>query len=394
MDENTKPAEQDVKVEEVVTEEVVAESEDDAADLAEQVAEGVAKYFETQKKLEKKTYIAPTASNKEEMKAHNKWADTIKFFNAATQRDNNTLWQMSVSRSKTLNEGTAADGGYLVPEEFESEVIRFINENSVIRQVATVLPMNTDVKRLNALTGDVTVYTPAEQGVITATTPTFAEPVLTALKYAGLANMTEELIEDSEVAIISLMAERFGKAIMKKEQNNFVNGAVSGSEGILQVSGVTTVTQVTTAGYANLAWDDLANMQSALFAVDEVESNNGSFLMSMSAFNALRTSKASGDGNYFVMNTGAPTAQTPYQGWSRPIYVLNEFPSPTGTATKYVAYSDWSNHAFIGDRRGIRTSFTDSHDTNFAQDIRTMKVTKRTAFVTALPTGIVALISG
>ena len=52
---------------------------------------------------------------------------------------------------KALSEGTAADGGYLFPDEFRAEIIRDIAETPHMRGEVTVIPMKRDIMNIQLL---------------------------------------------------------------------------------------------------------------------------------------------------------------------------------------------------------------------------------------------------
>ena len=56
----------------------------------------------------------------------------------------------SDSRLKTLEEGTGADGGYLVPEMFRAELWDMGLEDSIVRSRATTYPMKTNQLNVSA----------------------------------------------------------------------------------------------------------------------------------------------------------------------------------------------------------------------------------------------------
>ena len=45
---------------------------------------------------------------------------------------------------KALSEGTAADGGYLFPNEFMTELVRSLPEFNVMRNYVRIVPMKRD----------------------------------------------------------------------------------------------------------------------------------------------------------------------------------------------------------------------------------------------------------
>lgn len=363
-------------------------------DLKEVVKEAFAKSNETMERRQKK---ADYTNNEADIKLAEASAVTnksIHFLNDLFTGDKTYAKGIHDSRKKTLNETTSTLGGYLVPEEFEKDVVRYMNEYSEIRQNSTVLSMASDVKRLNSLTGEPTVYIVGEASQITASDLTFGEPVLTAKKYGAIVDWSSELEEDSEAPLLALVQERIALGLAQKEEDEFVNGVTSGSEGLLVVSGVTGITLNSGSTFSNLTWDDLADMQASLYAISKNEAQTGKFYMSMTAYNILRQTKAVGDGNYFQMPS-APSAETPAYAWGRQIVVCQSFPTTTATGTKFVAFGDLKKHSFIGDRRGITvtlgTEGTVGSNNLFEKDMVALRVTKRTAYTCALPSGIVTL---
>ena len=356
------------------------------------IAEEVTAKFEESLERGKKFNTSPE-SEKAIVKDLEKRNETVKFINAMSEGNKTFLNGFNKTRAKALNEATGSAGGYLVPEEFEKSIVKFVDQYSQIRQNATILSMSSDVKRLNALTTDPTVYIVDELGTISGSSIVLAEPVLTAKKYAGFIDWSSEVIEDSELPLINLIAERLGIAIASKEQTEFIQGVTSGSEGLLQASGVTATALVTGTTFANITWDDLADMQSSLQSISISDNQNAKYFMHSSIYNTLRQQKASTSGNYIL--PVSPTSNMPAQAWGKEIVICNSMPSTTATGTKFVAYTDLKKHGFIGDRRGVTMKMLDQGvvgSVNLATaDAQALRVTKRSAFVTALATGIVTL---
>lgn len=327
-----------------------------------------------------------------------KQEDTVKFFKALGENKRKTLQSMHEFRAKTLNEGSGSAGGYLVPVEFESSIVKYIEQYNQIRQNSMVLPMSSNSKKLNSLTGEPTVYLPGENAQITGSALTFGEPVLTPKKYAAIVDWSSEVLEDAELQLVNLIAERIARAISKKEQIEFISGATSGSEGLLAVSGVTSRSLASGVGFSGVTWDDLANIIADISEIDEVDAENGKFYMSHSIYNVLRKLKASTGGQYFLPD--APKLNNPPMAWGHEIVICNQMPklSETAQATKFILFGDLSKHAFIGDRRGITlkvlTEATVGSVNLGEKDAEALRVTKRTAFVTALQNGLGVIASG
>lgn len=371
----------------------------DMNELKEIINEGAKQSASTYKKYAKKFNFSGNQEDGAKAREAGQYVKTIKLFNALLEGDSNTAREISresasnEARKKALTEG-AASGSYLVPEEFEAKVYAALDDHSQIRRYATVVPMSSDVKRLNSLSTKPTAYKVSEIANITSSQATFAEPVLTAEKYMAAGEMSSEILEDGEVDLINILARVYGERIAYAEQNSFINSVVSGSEGLLTVSGVTASTLATGTSYAFVDYDDLATMQANIFAFSPSEAGTLQFIMGFGAYNTLRTSKASSGGNYFVM-PAAPTAETPATAWGRPIIVLPQVADTTATSTKFVIATDLANHFVIGDRTGLTIKVAEEGTLNsvnlLQQDAKALVMRKRTAQVCVLPAGIATL---
>lgn len=369
----------------------------DKKELKELMKEAAEQSASVHKKYAKKFRFSGDNADSQKAKEAEGYEKTIKLFNALAQGDNQTALEISKGavngkshRQKALSEG-AASGSYLVPEEFEARVFMAIEDYSTIRRYATVVPMSSDVKRLNSLSTKPSAYKVAELANITSSQATFAEPVLTAEKYMAAGEMSAELLEDGEVELVNILARVYGSEIAKAEQESFVNSSVSGSEGLLTVSGVTATTIATGTSYASLTYDDLATLQANVHAYSPREAGTMVFMMGFGAYNALRKSKATGDGNYFIM-PAAPTADTPATAWGRPILVIPQIADTTATSTKFVIGTDLAEHFVIGDRTGLTVKVAEEGTINsvnlLQQDARALVLRKRTAQTAVLAAGI------
>ena len=364
-----------------------------ASILPEMVEELVAKHAETVEAKQKAFDLSATEANKESLKATTKWSSTVKFFNDLKQGNLAELTESSNARAKVMNETTGSAGGFLVPTEFEKTIYEYMDEYSDIRRNASVIQTATNSVKLNELVTKPVVYKTGELVTITASDAVVGEPEISIVKYAGISPFSQELFEDSELNIVDLLARNFAERIAQKEQSDYVNG--TSPDGLLQVAGTTNVDLISGTTFSNIAWDDLAAMQVALFAISKAEAVRGKFYMSMNAYNTLRTLKASTSGEYFL--PVVPSEQMPARAWGLEIVVLQEYPTTTATETKFVTFTDLRNHLVIADRVGLRVSVDKTGtvgSTNLlTQDAQALKVVKRTGFTTVLENGIVNLLT-
>jgi len=379
----------EIKKEEMKETEAQFVTKDELKSIVEEMSVKIA---EAKERREKKFNL----SNEE--KAIKDAEKTVKFFKALVDGDKATLKEIAqerVSGNKALGEATGSEGGYLVPAEFEAKVYAFNSGYTQIKDNSLVIPMNSLTKELNSLTTEPIGYKTSEKSQITASDPAFAEPVLTAQKYGAITAFSEELGEDSEVPFMDLLAQRISRALNKVEQYNFVDDTTSGSEGLRQVPGSTVRALITGTGFANVQWDDLANMLNDLrtIDIDEADDPDTKYYMAPIVWNYLLQTKASTAGTY--MNATGAQGEPIRRAWGKEVVLCPHMPSTTATGTKFVLLGNLKKHFVIGERRGLKVKLleegTVGSDNLGEKDMMALRVTRRTAHVAVLPTGLVWL---
>lgn len=114
------------------------------------------------------------------------------------------------SRFKDLNETTPADGGYTVPEDISTMVNILREEHFSLASLIDNETVNTNTgRRTYKKRAQHTGFTQVgEKGKIGKTTaPQFSVVEYAIKKYAGYMPVTNELLEDSDAAITSMMTE-------------------------------------------------------------------------------------------------------------------------------------------------------------------------------------------
>ena len=160
--------------------------------------------------------------------------------------------------TKNINlEGISADGGYLVPIEFEGQVIKLLNDYGIFRRNCTVAGMNSKTLTKPRLLTGVTAAFTTEATAGAESNPTFEQVTWTRKKLDVTTGLSRELIEDSGVDIISELSQIVANAMAQKEDEQGFKGSGSPITGVFNASGVNTVTLGTTnpnsLTYAKLA---------------------------------------------------------------------------------------------------------------------------------------------
>ena len=112
------------------------------------------------------------------------------------------------------NEGTAADGGYTVPEDIQTRINKFREANFGLQSLVSTEPVSTmSGRRTYQTRSNHTGFTKvAEAGKIGAKNgPTFTPVNYTIEKYAGYLPVTNELLEDSDANISQVLIDWLGE---------------------------------------------------------------------------------------------------------------------------------------------------------------------------------------
>ena len=129
--------------------------------------------------------------------------------------------------SNVLQEGIDANGGYLVPDEYDSRLIQVLNEENVMRSLGTVITTSGEHKINIAATKPAAAWI-EEGGALTFGDATFDQIILDAHKLHVAVKVTEELLYDNAFNLENYILEQFGKALANAEEDAFINGTGTG----------------------------------------------------------------------------------------------------------------------------------------------------------------------
>jgi HK97 family phage major capsid protein len=129
--------------------------------------------------------------------------------------------------SDILQEGTDADGGYLVPAEWDSRLIDTLTENNIMRSLGTTITTAGEHKINIAATKPAAAWI-EEGGALQFSDATFSQIILDAHKLHVAIKVTEELLYDSAFNLENYITDQFGKALANAEEDAFLNGDGSG----------------------------------------------------------------------------------------------------------------------------------------------------------------------
>lgn len=241
-----------------------------------------------------------------------------------------------------LSEGTDADGGYLVPEEFEKDIVTALDEENVIRSLAKVITTQHE-RKIPVATGHSTAQWTAENAAYTESNPTFGQKQIDAFKLTDLCRVSVELLQDSAFDIEDYLMKEFARAFGIAEEEAFCVGTGTNQPtGIFTANGGTV--GVTAAANNAITADELISL---VYALKSPYRRNAKFLMNDATISAIRKLKDQ-NGAYLWQpsaQAGQPDRLLGYEIFTSP-YV------PTMAAGALtVAFGDFKNY-WIGDRAG------------------------------------------
>ena len=236
--------------------------------------------------------------------------------------------------SNILQEGVDADGGYLVPEEYDHRLIDVLTEENIMRGIATKITTSGEHKINIAATKPAAAW--IEEGeALSFGDATFDQKILDAHKLHVAIKITEELLYDNAFGLENYIITEFGKALANAEEDAFLNGdGVGKPTGIFdKTKGGESIGTLTAA----LKSDDILDL---IYKLKRPYRKNASFIMNDATLAQIRKLKD---------NNGQYLWQPSYQA-NEPDKILGyNIRTSAFAPTDAIAFGDYKYYN-IGDR--------------------------------------------
>lgn len=218
--------------------------------------------------------------------------------------------------SNVLSEGIDANGGYLVPEEYDSRLIDTMSEENIIRKLGHTITTSGEHKINIAGTKPAAAWID-EGGSLTFGDATFSQINLDAHKLHVAVKVTEELLYDNAFGLDSYLIDQFAKALSNAEEDAFLNGDGIGKPlGIFADKGGGEVA-ITTASATAITADEVINL---VYSLKRPYRKNAKFIMNDQTIAVLRKLKDS-NGAYLwqpSLQAGEPDRLFGYEVYTSP----------------------------------------------------------------------------
>ena len=244
-----------------------------------------------------------------------------------------------------LSEGIDTDGGYLVPEEYDSRLIEGLEEENIFRRLGTTI--TTSGERKINIAGSKPAAAWIDEGeALTFGDAKFDQINLDAHKLHVAVKVTEELLYDNAFGLENYLIRQFSRALANAEEDAFLNGDGTGKPlGIFAEEGGGEI-GVTAASATEITADEIINL---VYALKRPYRKKAKFIMNDATIAALRKLEDE-NGQYLwqpSLQAGEPDRLFGYE-------VMTSAYVPNIAAGKpVIAFGDFSYYN-IGDR-GVRS---------------------------------------
>ena len=236
--------------------------------------------------------------------------------------------------SNILQKGTAADGGYLVPVEYDNRLIDVLTEENIMRKLATTITTAGE-HRINVAGSKPAASWIDEGDALTFGDAKFSQILLDAHKLHVAVKVTEELLNDNAFNLEGYIIDAFGKALANAEEDAFLNGSTTGRPtGIFAETGGGTAALTTTT----LKADDVIDL---VYALKRPYRKNAAFILNDKLIAKIRKLKYADGKEYIWQPTFVDGEPDRILGY--PVYTSAFAPEDK------IAFGDFSYYN-IGDR--------------------------------------------
>lgn len=258
---------------------------------------------------------------------------------------------------RALSTAVGADGGYTVIPELDKEIMRQLQDDSVMRSIATVKTTKTNEYQKLVSVGGATVKrgTEGEERTETAT-PKLEEVSIKLNPVYAYPKTTQEILDFSEVDILGWLSSEVADTFTAVEEDDFVNG-----DGVKKAKGFLTYPRAATGDKARpfgtlekivssgVTADGLIDL---LYKLKAKYRKNAVWVMNSNTAAALQKLK-NGNGDYIWRDR--LVAGSPDTLLGRPVQYV-ETMSDAAAGKAFLAVGDFRRGYFIVDHTtGVRT---------------------------------------
>jgi len=252
--------------------------------------------------------------------------------------------KMNPSVQNALQIGEDSEGGFLVPDEYENQLIQALQEANVLRNLCNVINTSHGDRKIPVVASHGSAAWLDEEGAFTESDDAFTQVTLSAYKLGTMLKVSDELLNDSYFDLEAYIAAEFARRIGAAEEEAFLTGnASSKPTGLLHTTGGASL-GVTAASATAITMDEVLDLYHSLKSSYR---KNATFLVNDATIKAIRKLK-DGQGQYLWQ----PSVQagTPDTILNRPV-ISSQFMPTAAAGEKTILFGDFKYY-WIADRQG------------------------------------------
>ncbi len=248
---------------------------------------------------------------------------------------------LGAEEMRSLNVGSDSAGGYMVPDEFERQLIQGLEEENIMRGYATVIQTSSGDRSIPVVTSHGQAYWAGEEKDYKESDDKFGQKTLGAHKITVLMKVSEELLNDAFFNLENYVRREFARRVGVKEEEAFISGdGVGKPRGIILDADVGKITAANNA----ITADELIDL---FYSLKRPYRIRATWMFNDSTAKVIRKLKDN-DGQY-IWQPGLQAGQ-PDRLMGRPIAISSAMPEINAGA-KVIAFGDLSFY-WVADRQG------------------------------------------
>jgi HK97 family phage major capsid protein len=261
---------------------------------------------------------------------------------------------------KAMSITSNPDGGYLVPQETESEIGRLLSKASPMRAIADVRQVSSSVyKKPFATAGAAAGWVGETVARPQTNSPTLAELQFPAMELYAMPAATQALLDDSAVNLDQWIAQEVETVFAEQESEAFIIGnGTNKPKGFMDYTKVANAswtwgnTGYIATGVAGgfAATNPSDKLVDTIYALKAGYRQNGNWVMNRSTQAAIRKFK-DGQGNYLWQPAATADGRATLMNFG---IVESEYMPDIATDAHAVAFGDFKRGYLIVDRVGVR----------------------------------------
>jgi HK97 family phage major capsid protein len=294
--------------------------------------------------------------------------------------------EQGIRLSRAHSESDNESGGFLVPTEFENVMIDLREQYGVFRRHANVVPMASDAKQRPRRRGGLTAYPIGAKSNrrITESKKAWDLVELFARKWGVLAKYEEELSEDAVISMADDLASEISYAFsICEDQAGFLGDGSGDYHGIVGVIPKLVGLHAAPANIAGIvvasgnSWEEITRgdfLKLIGRLPQYADTPNTRFFCSKTFWSEVMVRIILEAGGVTAAEVEGARVKT-FMGY--PVEISQVLPKSEANSQVPVVLGDLAKGAMFGDRRGITVKLTDSNDTDFEEDLMSIKGTER-----------------